>query len=210
MKLYSNKNIGSKKGKPAAKAFTLVELTVVISVGMMVAMMALGLLQQQLISYRIVQSQNFLVAEAPQINNTLNRIINRASFIQVYPDLASAKAGGNNATLTNGKVLVLRFIDAGGNQNTSTSHNQRIGIIAFDASTNSINYYNITDTDLANFDPIDVPGSGGNPAISATPPSWTISSYVNNVDFFIQQGVLRMQIDGFNGDQITYSVTTQK
>ena len=64
--------------------FTLVEMTVTILVGLMVATITLTLFNSQLASYKILQTQNFLISEAPQINNTLNRIIPRAKQRGVY------------------------------------------------------------------------------------------------------------------------------
>ena len=99
--------------------FTLVEMTVTILVGLMVAAITLTLFNSQLASYKILQTQNFLISEAPQINNTLNRIIPRANFFRMYGSLTDAKES-SNAVIADGKVIALKFQDARPN------HHQRL------------------------------------------------------------------------------------
>ena len=161
-------------------------MTAVLVVGTIIATMSLTLFNYQLTSYRIINSQNFIIHEAPQINNTLNRIVPRANFFRLYPTLADAESG-SNATIANATVLALQF-------NGTAQTPDSFGVIAFDAPNNRLNYYHLASlADLA----------------TATP-SWSISSQVNNVSFFVDRGVLRTRLTGPNGSQITHSTTTQR
>jgi len=40
-------------------------------------------------------------------------------------------------------------------------------------------------------------------------PQWTVTKKASNVNFFVDQGILRMQIEGPNGERVTYSGTMQ-
>jgi hypothetical protein len=40
-------------------------------------------------------------------------------------------------------------------------------------------------------------------------PQWAVTKKASNVSFFVDQGILRMQIDGPNGERVTYSGTMQ-
>lgn len=164
--------------------FTLIEMTVAVSVGLMVSGISLVLINSQLTSYRILKSQNFLVAEAPHINNSLTQIVSRASFFRMYTDINDA-ISSRDAVISNGKVLALMF--------TSTDESEHsFGVIEFDENNNRLEYYHVS--------------SMAELAVSS--PNWTISSRVSDATFFVENGVLRIRISGSNGEEITYSTTT--
>lgn len=173
---------------PASKprGFTLIEMTVAITVGLMVAGISLTLFNSQLASYRILKTQNFLVAEAPHVNNTLNQIVSRASFFRMYEDMDDA-ISGENAVIANGKVLALMF--AGTDE---TNHS--FGVIEFDQDSKRLEYYHVSSM----------------AGLAAAEPNWTISSRVSDATFFVENGVLRIRISGPNGEEIIYSTTTQR
>ena len=164
--------------------FTLVEMTIVILVGSIIAMMSLALFNHQLTTYRIINTQNFLIHEAPQIDNSLNRITSRANFFRLYPTLNDAEAG-TNATITDAKVIALQFSGIG---TTADS----FGVIAFDDATNRLNYSHLASM----------------AELAAATPAWSISRQVSDANFFVQDGVLRFQLTGPNGAEIIYSTTT--
>lgn len=172
---------------PKTRGFTLIEMTVVIVVGIMVATISLTMFNQQLASFRIMRTQNFLMSEAPQINNTLNRIVSRANFFRIYENLSDSETG-QNAVIANGKVLALKFEDPGDQTGSS------FGVIAFDQSNKDLNYYHVTNM----------------AAITSTPPQWKISSQLENAVFYVENGVMRIQLTGPNGEEIIYSTTTQR
>ncbi|MCP5538331.1 MAG: prepilin-type N-terminal cleavage/methylation domain-containing protein [Akkermansiaceae bacterium] len=167
--------------------FTLIEMTVTIVVGLMVATMALTMFNQQLASYKILKAQNFLISEAPQINNTLNRIVTRANFFRMYESLADATAG-NNSVIENGKVLALKFEDAGDQSGSS------FGVIAFNSSTNHLNYYHVSSM----------------AGLAVASPQWSISTQLTDAVFYVENGVLRIKLTGPNAEEIIYSTTTQR
>lgn len=165
--------------------FTLIEMTVTIVVGLMVATISLTLFNSQLASYRILNTQNFLVREAPQINNTLNRIVSRANFFQMYASLNDAESS-QNAVISGGKVLALKF--AG-----TDDVNHSYGVIAFDSDTERLDYYQVT--------------SMAELAVAA--PNWNISTQASDATFYVENGVLRIKLTGPNGEEIIYSTSTQ-
>ncbi len=167
--------------------FTLIEMTVAIIVGLMLAVMSLTLFSSQLASYRILNTQNFLVSEAPQINNTLNRIVSRANFFRMYTNLADAEAG-QNAVIAGGKVLALKFEDP------SSTSNSSFGVIAFDSTSNNLNYYHVNSM----------------AGLAVATPQWSITTQLSNAVFYVQTGVLRIKLTGPNSDEIIYSTTTQR
>lgn len=162
-------------------------MTLVLLVGLMVATMSLTLFNSQLMSYRILGTQNFLVSEAPQINNTLNRIIPRANFFRMYASLTDAESG-NNAVISNGKVLALQF------QDPANPLIRSFGIIEYDDTLNDLNYYHVDNM----------------AQLAVRDPEWKITTQLDNAVFFVENGVLRIRLTGPNGEEITYSATTLK
>ena len=152
----------------------------------MTALMSLTLLNSQLMSYKIINTQNFLVSEAPQVNNTLNRIVSRANFFRMYETKSDATTG-YNAVIADGKILALKFQDP-------SDGSSSFGVIAFDSNSKKLEYYNV----------------GSMAELSMSDPSWTISTQLNDADFYVQNGVLRIKLTGPNGEEIIYSTTTQK
>ncbi len=178
-------NIAANRHK-IRRGFTLIEMTVTITVGLMVAGISLTLFNSQLMSYKILKTQNFLVSEAPQVNNTLNRIVSRANFFRMYESLNDATTG-YNAVIADGKVLALKFQDP---SDGSSSY----GVISFNSNTNSLDYYNVSNM----------------AELAVADPDWTISSQLSDAVFYIQNGVLRIKLTGPNGEEIIYSTTTQR
>lgn len=162
-------------------------MTVTLSVGLMVAAMSLTLFNSQIMSYKILGAQNFLVTEAPQINNTLNSIVSRANFFQMYTSLNEATIG-QNAVISNGKVLALKFEDPANLSDSS------FGVIVFDANNNDLLYYHVT--------------SMAELAIAS--PQWSITNQVDDATFYVENGVLRIKLTGPNQEEIIYSATTQR
>ncbi|MGB2402175.1 MAG: PilW family protein [Akkermansiaceae bacterium] len=175
------------KCKRNKRGLTLVEMTVIILVGLMVATISLTLFNSQLASYKILKTQNFLISEAPQINNSLNRIIPRANFFRMYSSLTDAQAG-TNAVIAEGKVIALKF------QDPTNPADSSFGVIAFDADENDLNYYH-----LENMAELAVASS-----------EWSLSTQLEDVVFAVENGVLRTTMSGPNGEEITYSATTQR
>lgn len=178
-------HLTSKNNSPLS-GFTLIEMTVTIIVGLLIATMSLTLFNHQLSVYRIINTQNFLIHEAPQVNNSLNRVVSRANFFRLYPTLQDAESA-TNPTLVNAQVMALQFNGVGQNPNT-------FGVIAFEPTNNTLNYYHLES--LAQ--------------LSSATPAWRISNQVDDVVFFIDNGVLRTRITGTNGAEIIHSTTTQR
>lgn len=170
------------RGSRKRRGYTLVELTLAMSVGMMVAAISLMLFNQQMNFLRIFRAQDFLVREAPLISNYVVRVIGSAEGYQLFTDMDSLRAG-EGAVLDNAKVLVLRFTEADGEEKAS--------ILSFeDPGTGPGLYYRL-------IPPSGVVGS----------PDWAISKEPANVTFAVEQGILRMTLSGPNGEELVYSGT---
>ena len=192
MKIYLNKN----RLHSVAKAFTLLELTVMALVGTLIASMSLILFNTQVTSFQIIRTQDFLIHEAPQITNTLNQVIPRANFFRLYDTPANVSTG-NSPVIANANTLVLEFRNISNSAqitNGNQTQTNRFGVITIDPTSNNLNYYNVADPS----------------AFDINTPSWVISSQVSGVQFFVDQGVLRTQITAPNGSQFTHSSTTQR
>lgn len=176
------------------KGFTLLEMTVVLVVGLMIAVMTANLFTQQLSMFGILRNQNFMLREAPKINNLLNNIITRADAIQMYANTADAKSASNSAT-AGATVIALKFQGSSIKSGESTL-SENYAVIAFekddDKETGKLNYYGNL-ASLASLDPAN--------------PDWQLSSQVESVEFFVTNGVLRIRLTGPNGGQTIYSTT---
>ncbi|BDS08513.1 hypothetical protein NT6N_35530 [Oceaniferula spumae] len=182
MKTHLSSTTGSALTR---RGFTLIEMTTVIIVGLMIAVMSLTLFNHQLTTYQIINTQNFLIHEAPQVNNTLNRIVSRANFFRLYPTLTDAESG-SNSTITNASVLALQF-------SGTADQPDSFGVIAFDSEANELNYYHLES--MAQLAVVEEP-------------AWRISGQVNGASFYVENGVLRIKLTGPNGAEIIYSTTT--
>lgn len=169
---------GSRRG------FTLLEMTVAMSVGMAIAAIALMLLNQQLNFYRIYRAQDFLTREAPLINNYLVRVVGSAEAYRLYGTIEDFK-NGEDPVMEDAKVLLMRYREADGSM--------RASLLSFeDPGTGSGLYYRL------------IPVSG-----TISTPDWVVSKQPADITFAIQSGILRMTLAGPNGEQLVYSGTEQ-
>lgn len=167
------------------RGFTLIELSVAMMVGMLTGSMVLALFNQQLAFLRMYQTQNFLTEEAPVISMYVSKLVGTADRFRLHDSVADALAG-TNPRMTASPVAVLNFRQPDGTM--------RASILAFeDRGTGPALYYYVVPT---------------NGALDA--PQWAVSSKPTNVEFFIDQGVLRMTLTGPAGEQITYSGAMQQ
>lgn len=171
--------------RPHRGGFTLPELATAIALSIMIGAIMITMMQQQVSFHRIVRAQSFLVEEAPQINNTVNQIMSRADAFRIHQNLTDAVSDANAVT-SGGKVLVVGYLNPDGSR--------EFGIIAFDTINGQpqLGYYRLNDSGTLT--------NGGNP-------DWLISKRVDDADFFVQNGVFRMQLTGPAGEAITYSGT---
>ena len=166
------------------RGFTLIELTVVMMMGMMTGAMVLALFNQQLAFIRIYQAQSFLIEEAPVINIFVNKLVGKADRFRLHDSVADALAG-KNPRLTASPVALLNYRQPDGTM--------RASILSFETSgTSHMLYYYV------------VPVNG-----VLGPPQWSITNKAANVQFTMDQGILRVILTGPAGEQITYSGTMQ-
>jgi len=67
------------------RGFTLMELTLVLSMGAMIAAILMALFNQQLAFLRVFRAQSFLNEEAPMVSMHVARIIGRADRFRLHP-----------------------------------------------------------------------------------------------------------------------------
>ena len=66
------------------RGYTLIELAVAISCGLITAAMLLALVNQQFAFLKIYHAQNFLIREAPLISTHMNRLIGQAERFRLH------------------------------------------------------------------------------------------------------------------------------
>ena len=171
------------------RAFTLIELTLAMMLGMACAGMVLVLFNQQLAFLRLYQTQSFLTEEAPLISMHVSKLIGQADRFRLHDSVSDALANRNPRGLPSdppSPVVVLNFRQPDGGM--------RAGILSFeDLGTGPALYYYV------------VPATG----VLGTP-QWHISNKPANVSFALLNGVLRMTLTGPEDEQITYSGTMQQ
>lgn len=168
-----------------SRGFTLIELSVSMSIGVMTSAMVLGLFNQQLAFLKLYKNQTFLTSEAPIISMYLSRLIGKADRFRLHASVADALAG-TNARLTASPVAVLNFSQPDGST--------RATILSFeDRGSGFALYYYV------------VPTTG----VLGTP-QWFVTKAPSNVSFSIEQGVLRVSLTGKQGEVVTYSGTMQQ
>lgn len=167
------------------RGFTLMELTLVVAMGAMIAAMLMALFNQQLTFLRIFRAQGFLNEEAPMVSMHVARIIGRADRFRLHASLPDALAN-EGARLTESPVLLMNFRQPDGQI--------RVGILAFETRNGrQALYYHL------------VPEAGALPE-----PQWFVTDRASDVRFSVEEGVLRMRLTGPAGEQITYSGTMQQ
>ncbi len=177
----------ARRGRKGMRGgYSLLELTLAMGVGLMVAGISLTLFNQQMAFLRIFRAQDFLTREAPMINNYVVRVIGAAEGYQLFKDKA-AMTNGDEPVLKDATVLVLRFKESDGTM--------RASILSFEDPGSGAGqglYYTV------------IPQSG-----TISSPDWAVSKQPAGVVFSIDEGVLRMRVAGPNGEELTYSGTQQ-
>jgi hypothetical protein len=166
------------------RGYTLVELSLAMTTGLVVATLLLALVNQQIAFLRIFNAQNFLTTEAPVINNYLARVIGSAEGYRLYESVADLVAG-EDPVLADAPVIMLRFKEPDGSF--------RASVLSFEnPGTGQGLYYRM------------VTRAG---VLGA--PDWALTKRPANVNFAVVQGILRVRITGPNGEEIVYSGTQQ-
>jgi len=162
------------------RGFTLIELSLAISMGMAIAAMVMVLFNQQLAFLRIYRAQSFLTEEAPLISMHVSKLVGKAERFRLHATVADALSG-INPTYAASPVLVLNFRQPDGVM--------RASILSFeDRGLGPALYYHV----------VPLTGVMGNP-------QWYLTKVPQNVSFAVDQGILRMTLTGPNGESVTYS-----
>lgn len=157
--------------------FTLVEMSVAMSLMIVLSVALVTLVTQHLQFLKLFRQQSFLTTEAPQIGNLLGRILNEADHYFVYATKADA-LGGGAPIMTSGHALRLFF-------KTPTQETEERLIAVESAGSGSVLKFYGWQAD-------------------GTPTSWTITSKIQDAEFLSSQGILNMTLEGPNGEEVTY------
>lgn len=167
------------------RGFTLVEMSIAIMLGLAIGTMVISLFNQQVAFLKIYQKQTFLTEEAPMISQHVRQLVGKADRFRLHDSVSDALAG-TNPRLTASPVLLLNFRQPDGSMRASILAFQNLG------TGNALYYYVVPNNGVL--------GS----------PQWAVTKRPKNVQFSMDQGVLRMTITGPNDEKITYSGTMQK
>lgn len=166
------------------RGYTLLELSLAMVTGMMVAVLMLAMVNQQIAFLKIYNAQNFLTTEAPLISNYLVRVIGSADGYRLYESVDDLR-DGSPPVMTGAPVIMLRFKEPDGTF--------RASVLSFeDPGTGQGLYYRMVNSS----------GTLGTP-------DWALSKRPEDVDFSIVNGILQVRIEGPNGEEIFYSGNQQ-
>jgi prepilin-type N-terminal cleavage/methylation domain-containing protein len=170
--------------KRMRRGFTLIELSLAMVTGAMAGSLMLAMFNQQITFLRLYRTQNFLSEEAPIISTYIGRIVGSADRYRLHDSLEDALAG-RNPSMGPTPVAVFNFRQPDGTM--------RATILSFeDRGEGSQLYYYI------------VPELG-----VLGEPEWSVTKIPSNVQFVVEEGVLRVILTGPAGEEITYSGAMQ-
>lgn len=161
-------------------AFSLLELSMAISISLGIAVGLLALIGQQIEFSRRIADFQFLRDEAPHINTLFAAIVSRADSYRIHADLPAAITGESTPDIS-GSALRLRFLQPDGSIREAILSSGPNG-------ERGIHYY------LGSLE-------GGFPA----EPSWTVSRVPSSVSFSNVNGFLEITLQDDVGSEITYS-----
>ena len=167
--------------KPSTRrAFTLVELSLAIGIGMAISAVSLALFQQQLTFLNIFRSQSFLTEEVPIINMHVSKLVGKAERFRLHATVDDALSG-TAPRLTASPVLILNFRQPDGSV--------RASILSFEdrGSGKALYHYAVSDDGQLNA------------------PQWHVTNAPSDVSFAVEQGILRMTLTGPNNERVIYS-----
>lgn len=174
-----------KTNHPTKKrGYTLVELSLAMGLGSILAGIALMFFNQQLTFIRIFRAQDFLMREAPIINTHLSKIVGNARGIQLYENM-DALTNNMPPVMEDASVAVLLHKEPDG-----------------DIARTILSFENPGDGNGLYFRLVPPNGLIGEP-------NWAVSKEPADVTFSMESGIFRTRIVGPNGEEITYSGTEQ-
>ena len=175
------------------RGLTLVEMTIAMLLGLLLAVMMLAVVNQQLAFLTIFRAQSFISEDAPFIGMHVGRLAGKADRFRLHASISDALSG-TSPTLDASPVMMMKFRQPDGTTGS--------GILAFETVNGEgrLNYYV-------------VPASG----VLGTA-QWYITKrvrvdparYTKVSNFTVEQGVLRMTLVGPAAEEITYSGTMQQ
>lgn len=167
------------------RGVTLIEMTVTMVLVMLIASTSLVMLNQQTDFYVWLNSQKFLVDDAPATNSLVVRILSQADAFKVHTSQSDALASTGGVT-SGGSILVLGFAQPDGSR--------EYGMLEFSkgsgAATGSLTYSVLSQS-----------GSSVNS-------SWTVANGIADATFEIENGILLFKMTGPFGAKIQHAASS--
>lgn len=167
------------------RGFTLVELALAICMGLMIAAIAMSLINNQLTFLAMYRRQNFLIEEAPVINRMLSKMISQAERYRLHATRSDALTG-TGATHAASPVVLLQYRQPDGKMRSTLMSFEEID------GRSALAYYILNE-------------AGEAPAT----PDFVITRRAANISFRVEEGILKVTLTGPAGEEIVYSGTSQ-
>lgn len=167
------------------RAYTLIEMTVIMLLAMLIATTSTTMMSQQASFYSRLSAQKFVLEEAPIANSMMVRILSQADAFKIHANRAQALAG-TNGLVANGSTLVIGFAQPDGSREFALID----FTIAAGDNTGALQFHKLSED------------------ASTIVSSWTITSGASNVTFGIQNGILIMNLTGPYGGSIQYAASS--
>ncbi|MFK7852379.1 MAG: hypothetical protein AB8D78_15495 [Akkermansiaceae bacterium] len=166
--------------KKITRGFTLLEMTLAMSVGLAIGGATLAMANQQVAFLKIFRAQSFLNEEAPMINAHLSKLLLNAERFRLHASMEDALSGAN-PRLSESPVAVLNFRQPDGTL--------RAGILSFEnrGQGDALYYYVVPTTGVL------------------MTPQWAITNKPSGVTFFVESGIMRVRLTGPAGEEIIFS-----
>jgi len=159
------------------RAFTLLEMTVVIMMGVSISSITLMLLNRTIQFHETMIEQEFINSDAPLISLVMSKLLHEADRYELYTSQTDA-ALRMNQVLKEASTLLLVY------QNADQSRSYAMVTMR---GNEQLDYYQFSEV-------------GVEPTYG-----WTITNRVKDTVFWMDKGVLRMTLTGPLDEQITYS-----
>jgi len=171
---------GASSGRNGrARAMTLIELAVAISISLILSFAIVLLLGQQVRFYTQLQKFRFLREEAPQINSLFATILSGADSYRIYATGNTARSPDASPTRS-GTALRLSF--------QLSSGEERLSVVAQESEgVSGLHYYTADEL-----------------GIFPETPTWTISRAPTETLFSNENGFLEIRMRDQHGSEITY------
>ncbi|HEV3209744.1 MAG TPA: prepilin-type N-terminal cleavage/methylation domain-containing protein [Chthoniobacterales bacterium] len=171
--------------------FTLIELTLVVSVSVMIATALVGMLNLHLQTMNQAAQYRFVAKDAPFIGLLMTKTIGNAEDYRIFASRANAVAGTPAAPAVLTGPAVRLWMRQPNSTSTNIDQTYREAILSFESIGGSQGIYFFL---------------AGNNGTFPTAPSWELAGVpLTAATFEATSGVLLVTLNGSYGDQYTFA-----